>query len=83
MLSAVLRTPLAIQASILIARAFVKLREYLLTHSDLAKKVERLERESQQHAAHITLLLKMTDAMSCPPDAPPKQLGFRPSKAEP
>jgi hypothetical protein len=78
MLSAVLKTPLAIQASILIARAFVKLREYLLSHSDLARKVERLEEESQRHASQITSLLKMMDDMSRPPDAPSKQIGFHP-----
>ena len=43
MLASVLNTPTAIQASVLIVRAFVKLREILLTHKELAKKLIELE----------------------------------------
>lgn len=43
MLASVLNTMTAIQASVLIVRAFVKLREILLTHSELAKKLTELE----------------------------------------
>lgn len=43
MLASVLNTPLAIQTSVLIVRAFVNLREILSTHSELAKKITELE----------------------------------------
>ena len=43
MLASILNTPLAIQTSVLIVRAFVKLREILATHSELAKKLTELE----------------------------------------
>jgi len=43
MLASVLNTQTAIQASVLIVRAFVKLREILLTHKELAKKLIELE----------------------------------------
>lgn len=43
MLASILNTPLAIQTSVLIVRAFVKLREILSTHSELAKKLTELE----------------------------------------
>ena len=43
MLASILNTPLAIQTSVLIVRAFVKLREILSTHSELAKKLMELE----------------------------------------
>jgi hypothetical protein len=43
MLASVLNTPTAIQTSILIVRAFVKLREILSTHKELEKKLLELE----------------------------------------
>lgn len=43
MLASVLNSPLAIETSVLIVRAFVKLRGILSTHSELAKKIEELE----------------------------------------
>ncbi len=43
MLSSVLRSKQAIQVNIAIMRAFVRLREILLTHKDLAAKIEVLE----------------------------------------
>ncbi len=45
MVSAVLNTSVAITASIQIARAFVKIRELLATHKDLARKLEDLEKK--------------------------------------
>ena len=43
MLASVINSPLAIETSVLIVRAFVKLREILSTHTKLAKKLEELE----------------------------------------
>jgi hypothetical protein len=43
MLASVLNTPVAIQASILVVRAFVKLRELLATHQELNRKFKALE----------------------------------------
>jgi phage regulator Rha-like protein len=43
MLSSVLNSERAIQVNILIMRAFTKLREVLLTHKELAQKIEKLE----------------------------------------
>lgn len=43
MLASVLNSPLAIETSVLIVRAFVKLREIMSTHSGLASKIRELE----------------------------------------
>jgi hypothetical protein len=53
MLSSVLSSDRAIELNILINRAFVRLREYLATHQDLARKLEDVERTQQAHGAHI------------------------------
>jgi len=45
MLSSVLNSDRAIEVNILIMRAFVKLREMISTHKDLAKKLEDLEQK--------------------------------------
>lgn len=45
MLSSVLNSDRAIEVNILIMRAFVKLREMLSTHKDLAKKLEEMEKK--------------------------------------
>jgi len=45
MLSSVLNSDTAIQVNIEIMRAFVKLRELMLTHKDLARKLESLEKK--------------------------------------
>ena len=43
MLSSVLRSPRAIQANIAIMRTFVKLRELMISHRDLAQRIDALE----------------------------------------
>jgi hypothetical protein len=45
MLSSVLRSPSAVQVNISIMRAFVRLREVLATHKDLARKLDELEKK--------------------------------------
>jgi hypothetical protein len=50
MLSSVLRSERAVQMNIIIVRAFVRMRELLATHKDLAENIERLEASQRQHA---------------------------------
>jgi len=45
MLANVLRSPVAVQASIQVVRAFVSLREMLASHEDLSKKLNTLEKK--------------------------------------
>jgi hypothetical protein len=45
MLSSVLRSTRAVQVNIAIMRAFVRLRELMPTHKDLARKLESLEKK--------------------------------------
>src|SRR6266404_3920202 len=57
MLSAVLNSKRAVQMSILIVRAFVKLREVLSSHKDLARKIEKLEGTQKDHAAVLSIVI--------------------------
>jgi hypothetical protein len=58
MLSSALNSKRAIWVNIAIMRAFVKLRELLLTHKDLAQKIEVLEHKYQLHEADIQEIFK-------------------------
>ena len=56
MLSAVLRSKRALEMNILIIRAFVKLREQLALHRELATRMEKVETIQDRHASVITVL---------------------------
>jgi ORF6N domain len=58
MLSSVLNSRRAVQMNILIIRAFVKLRELLATHKDLARKIEKLEAGQKDHAFAIGMVAR-------------------------
>ncbi len=49
MLSGVLNSPRAVTVNISIMRAFVKLRELMMTHKDLARKIEELEQKFNKY----------------------------------
>jgi hypothetical protein len=53
MLSSVVNTPRAVQINIAIMRTFVKVREFLYAHKDLAKRLEDLERKYESHDHQI------------------------------
>ena len=49
MLSSVLRSNRAVQVNIAIMRAFVKFREMIATHKELARKISKLEKHFSDH----------------------------------
>jgi len=75
MLSSVLRSDRAIQVNIAIMRAFVRLREIMSTHKDLARKLEELEKKYDKQFA---IVFKAIRQLMVPPEPPPKrQIGFK------
>ena len=56
MLSSVLRSKRAVQMNIQIIRAFIRLREMLISHKDLAVRVEKIENANQRHGTMIGVL---------------------------
>jgi hypothetical protein len=78
MLSSVLNSEQAIQVNIMIMRAFTKLREILLTHKDLAAKIEALERKYTNHDEKIQAIFEAIRQLLEPPPEPPKRpIGFQ------
>jgi hypothetical protein len=77
MLSSVLRSDRAVQINIAIIRAFVKLRELLATHKDLAHKMEEFERVQNDHAAHISAIYEIVEQLTAPSEVPSsRRIGF-------
>ncbi|MGO8817248.1 MAG: ORF6N domain-containing protein [Terriglobia bacterium] len=79
MLASVLNSPVAVQASIRVVRAFIRLREVLATHSELATKFTGLERRLETHDADITTLFKAIRQLMKPPKPPSRRIGFSPA----
>jgi hypothetical protein len=74
MLSSVLRSLRAVQANIAIMRAFVRLRELLLTNGELARKLADLERK---YDSQFKAVFDAIRQLMAPPPAPPKpEIGF-------
>ena len=79
MLSSVLHSDRAIDVNIAIMRAFVRLREILATHKELARKLEELE---QKYDAQFKVVFDAIRQLMIPPTpAEKRRIGFRASKA--
>ena len=64
MLSAVLRSPTAIQVSIQIMESFVKMRQYLMTNSHLFNRITLLEMrvsDTETHVANVIKAISLTN----------------------
>ena len=78
MLSSVLNSERAIRVNIQIMRAFIKLKELLLTHKDLAIKIDALEKKYANHDEQIKIIFEAIKQLLEPSPVPKKpQIGFR------
>jgi hypothetical protein len=76
MLSSVLRSKKAVQVNIAIMRAFVKLRQILFHHKELAYKLEELERKISKHDEDIQNIFEAIRQLMAPPEKPRRRIGF-------
>jgi hypothetical protein len=75
MLSSVLRSKRAVLVNILIIRAFVRLREYLANHKDLAQKLKDVERTQKKHGVQIQQIYDYIQKV-LEPEPPKRRIGF-------
>jgi hypothetical protein len=73
MLSSVLHSDRAIDVNIAIMRAFVRLREMLASHADLARRLDELERKYDQQFAVVFQAIR---ELMKPPTAKPNEIGY-------
>lgn len=70
----VLRSECAVQASIQVVRAFVRLRRMILANKDLARKLEDLEKK---YDSQFRVVFDAIRQLMAPPPVPPKRrIGF-------
>jgi len=82
MAASVLNTDRAVEVSVFVIRAFVKLRQTITQHKELAQKLGTLERRLAHHDKQIIVLIKAIRKMLSPEPVPKKRrIGF--GKSEP
>lgn len=73
MLSSVLRSDQAVQVNIAIMRTFVKLREMLVQHADLVRRLDELE---ARYDGEFRRVFDAIRSLVAPPEPPRRRIGF-------
>ena len=76
MAATVLNSERAVEMSVFVVRAFVRLREMLSTNHELAAKIDELERRLDTHDASIQDLLEAIRELMLPDPATGRKIGF-------
>ena len=78
MVSSILNTPIAVKTGIFIVQAFVKLRDFLASHQELAYSMKVLESKIESHDQHIQSLWGAMEELSKNSDEElPRVEGFK------
>jgi len=84
MAASVLNTPRAVEMSVFVVRAFVRLRNFLAAHKELAEKLAELERKLSSHDEQIVAIIDAIKRLMAPPTRPDvptppdkRRIGFR------
>lgn len=70
MAASVLNTPRAVEMSVFVVRAFVRLRNLLATHKELAEKLAELERKLASHDEQIVAIVEAIKQLMGPRECP-------------
>jgi len=77
MLASVLNSDIAVQASVRVVRAFVRLREMVAANAQLAAKLEELERRLDSHdEAIVDLFAALKQLLEAPEPPKRREIGF-------
>jgi hypothetical protein len=76
MAASVLSSPRAVEMSLYVVRAFVRLRELLASNTALARKLDELERKYQHHDEAIAAILSAIRELMNPPTPKRRGIGF-------
>jgi hypothetical protein len=90
MAASVLNTPRAVEMSVFVVRAFVRLRNFLAAHKELADKLAELECKLASHDEQIVAIIDAIKRLMAPPGrpdtpAPPdkRRIGFHAEDGSP
>lgn len=76
MLGNVLKSPRAIEVSLLVVKTFVRLREMLASHKDLELKLNELEQKFAEHDEAIVQLVEAIRQLMRHPESANRSIGF-------
>lgn len=74
----VLNSPRAIEMSVFVVRAFLRLRQWVASRAELARKLDELERRVSAHDSDLEQIVRAIRTLVAPPQTPPPRIGFRP-----
>jgi hypothetical protein len=72
----VLNSPRAVQMSVFVVRAFVRLRQMIGAHKEMAAKLAELERKVASHDGNIRALFEAIRQLMTPPEPKKRKIGF-------
>ena len=77
MAASVLNSPRAIEVSVFIVRAFIKMRQFIAGQKDLQRKISHIEKQLADHDEQIVELVTLIKQL-LNPEPPPKKrrIGF-------
>lgn len=73
MLASILNSDVAIEASIQVVRSFVQLREFVISHSELSKKLYELEKK---YDSQFKIVFQAIEQLMAVPELPNKKIGI-------
>jgi hypothetical protein len=76
MVASVLNSPRAIEMSVFVVRAFVRLREYARGHAEIAKRLDALERKVTAHDENLREMFTALRALLTPSPRAKREIGF-------
>lgn len=76
MAATILNSPRAVEMSVFVVRAFVRLRELLASNTALARKLDELERKYKHHDEAIAAILSAIRELMKPPATKGRGIGF-------
>lgn len=82
MLASVLKSQTAIEASIEVVRAFIKIRSIFALHQDLAERLEKLEKTTDKHDQNFAVISQLLSQIFRDPKFLKRKIGFIEEKKE-
>jgi hypothetical protein len=77
MAATVLNSPQAVEMSVFVVRAFIRLREFARGHAEITKRLDALERKVAGHDEDLLQMFEALRALLAPPGKPKRGIGFR------
>ncbi len=77
MAATILNSPRAVEMSVFVVRAFIRLRQFARDHSEIARRLDALERKVTNHDQSLKEMFAALRALLAPVDKPRRGIGFK------